>query len=565
MLSGLSIKNRLILGFFFFNIMLIFIGVISIYSSQYNITQIKEHTLKDAISSNEIARIKYRMELNRRELMSAIQHDPSFSMSALHDHPVTKHINSIADNNKVLLEKLHLYSTSITDPQEQKLLDQWLIDSDNLGINSIQESINSIKDNKWQVAEELAVKKVNPIYIKSELASKTLVNYLTKRDEATNISVNNMIEDTTYVLITIIILSSIIGIILGWLLINRIMKPLQQAVDIAKLVSEGDLTSNITIENEDEIGILLHTLKTMNTNLSHIISEVRTGTETISTASRQISAGNLDLSNRTESQASSLEETASAIEELTSTVKQNADNAHQANQLATSASSIAIQGGNIVANVVETMGQINDSSRKIADIIGVIDSIAFQTNILALNAAVEAARAGEQGRGFAVVASEVRSLAQRSAVAAKEIKALINDSVEKIEIGNKQVNQAGVTMKEVVSSVQQVNDIMNAISVASKEQSTGIEEVNQAISQMDEVTQQNAALVEEAAAASKSMQDQSIHLDSLVNQFKIIGQKSTPKPNQSKTTTQRPIPTTKNKIKSPSKSPSNYNEDWEEF
>jgi methyl-accepting chemotaxis sensory transducer len=259
----------------------------------------------------------------------------------------------------------------------------------------------------------------------------------------------------------------------------------------------------------------------MNASLVDIVGEVRQGTESIASASGQIAAGNLDLSNRTESQASSLEETASAMEELTSTVRQNADNARQANQLAETASEVAGKGGAVVSDVVNTMSAINDSARKIADIIGVIDGIAFQTNILALNAAVEAARAGEQGRGFAVVATEVRSLAQRSAAAAKEIKLLIDDSVGKVEQGNKQAAEAGTTMSEVVSSVQRVTDIMSEISAASREQSQGIEEISQAVTQMDEATQQNAALVEEAAAAAKSLQDQAGHLEALVNRFKL--------------------------------------------
>jgi methyl-accepting chemotaxis protein len=259
----------------------------------------------------------------------------------------------------------------------------------------------------------------------------------------------------------------------------------------------------------------------MNKELVAMIVKVRAGTETIASGSGQIAAGNLDLSARTEQQAASLEETASSMEELTATVKQNADHAHQASKLAVSASQVAVKGGEVVAEVVGTMASINDSSKRIAEIIGVIDGIAFQTNILALNAAVEAARAGEQGRGFAVVASEVRNLAQRSAAAAKEIKALIDDSVEKVEAGSRLVNEAGTTMQDVVESVKRVTDIMGEITSASREQSEGIEQVNQAIGQMDQVTQQNAALVEQAAAATESMQDQARNLTEVVSVFKL--------------------------------------------
>jgi methyl-accepting chemotaxis protein len=266
---------------------------------------------------------------------------------------------------------------------------------------------------------------------------------------------------------------------------------------------------------------LLEALKDMNESLVRIVGEVRAGTNTIALASTQIASGNVDLSSRTESQASSLQMTASSMEELTSTVKHNADNATQANKLAATASEVAVKGGSVVSQVIATMGAINESAKKIVDIIGVIDSIAFQTNILALNAAVEAARAGEQGRGFAVVAAEVRSLAQRSAAAAKEIKTLISDSVEKVEAGTKLVDQAGSTMDEVVMSVRHVTDIISEIAAASHEQTSGIEQVNQAIIQIDDVTQQNAALVEEAAAAASALQDQARSLSTVVSVFKL--------------------------------------------
>ena len=320
------------------------------------------------------------------------------------------------------------------------------------------------------------------------------------------------------------LMAAAIGSILfaiGLMIARSVSRPIEQAVKVAQQVAMGDLTNRIEVTSKDETGKLMQALKDMNENLVRIVSNVHSGTNAIATASSQIAAGNLDLSSRTEQQASSLEETASSMEELTSTVKQNADNARQANQLAASASDIALQGGAIVVRVVHTMGAINDSAKKIVDIISVIDGIAFQTNILALNAAVEAARAGEQGRGFAVVATEVRSLAQRSAAAAKEIKTLIGDSVEKVDAGSKLVAQAGSTMDEVVNSVKRVTDIMAEIAAASQEQSAGIEQVNQAISQMDQVTQQNAALVEEAAAAAESLQDQASSLAQTVSVFKL--------------------------------------------
>ena len=322
-------------------------------------------------------------------------------------------------------------------------------------------------------------------------------------------------------LLGILVIALVVSAAISIFMSRMIVRPLRNVIATAGRIASGDLTSKIQVKGRDETAELLHALKDMNESLVKIVGEVREGTDSISTASKQIAAGNADLSQRTEEQASSLEETASSMEELTSTVKQNAENARQANQLAAGASVVAVKGGAVVGQVVTTMSSINESSKKIVDIISVIDGIAFQTNILALNAAVEAARAGEQGRGFAVVASEVRNLAQRSAAAAKEIKTLIGDSVNKVEDGTRLVDEAGKTMEEIVSAVKRVTDIMAEITAASQEQSAGIEQVNQAITQMDEVTQQNAALVEEAAAAAESMQEQAQNLTQAVAVFRL--------------------------------------------
>ncbi len=342
----------------------------------------------------------------------------------------------------------------------------------------------------------------------------------------------------------------------------------------AKRVADGDLTSHIEVKSNDETGQMMDALKHMNDSLLKIVSEVRIGTDQIAGASSEIAKGNLDLSQRTEQQAASLGETAASMKELTDTVKQNAENASQADKLASRASEVALRGGTVVSNVIHTMGAITDSSKKIVDIIGVIDGIAFQTNILALNAAVEAARAGEQGRGFAVVAAEVRNLAQRSAGAAKEIKTLIGDSVHKVKEGSNLVEQAGVTMEEVVSSIKRVTDIMGEITHASQEQSSSIEQINTTIGQMDNSTQQNAALVEQAAAAAESLQDQAANLARVVSVFQTGSAAVAAKPASAAPVQYRsPVQTAKKAVamraqpaSPPKKTPAvTKDESWEEF
>ena len=307
----------------------------------------------------------------------------------------------------------------------------------------------------------------------------------------------------------------------AWLTTRSIVRPLRHVVKIARRVADGDLTSEIRVESGDETGQMMEALRHMNASLQRIVLDVRGSTEAMAAASSEIASGNLDLSSRTEQQAASLGNTAGSMRSLTDTVQQNADNARQANALAAQASSVAARGGSVVAQVVDTMGSITASSQRIVDIIAVIDGIAFQTNILALNAAVEAARAGEQGRGFAVVAAEVRSLAQRSAAAAKEIKVLIGDSSDKVKEGSLLVEQAGATMRDVVESVRRVTDIMAEITAASQEQSAGIAQVSRNVVDMDLTTQENAALVEEAAAAAASMQEQAAQLARAVGIFKL--------------------------------------------
>jgi methyl-accepting chemotaxis protein len=383
--------------------------------------------------------------------------------------------------------------------------------------------IGLIKGKQADAGRDYLIKEVLPPQTVYLAAIEAFADTQVKGMEQFAAEASDMADNANMLMIVLAVVAALLAAAIGYLLTRSIVLPLRRAVQVAQTVAAGDLSTHFDACATDETGQLLTALKEMNESLKNIVGQVRSGTETIATASTQIATGNHDLSARTEQQASSLEETASSMEEITATVRENGNNARHANKLAVSASDVAVKGGAVVAQVIDTMGSINESARKIVDIIGVIDGIAFQTNILALNAAVEAARAGEQGRGFAVVASEVRNLAQRSATAAKEIKTLIGASVEKVELGSQLVNQAGSTMDEIVASVKRVTDIMAEIASATQEQDSGIEQINQAISEMDTVTQQNAALVEEAAAAAESLQDQAGSLAQLVSVFKLAG------------------------------------------
>jgi methyl-accepting chemotaxis protein len=468
----------------------------------------------------------------RIEAADSIQLQVDITLTAVRDlmlasdaDKLQRYNETLAQARTVATKNLELLERLVVSPQGQDLL-QKVKDSRAKYWSAQEPLLALIKADKADEAKAYLTKDLQPALNAYRAALLELAAYQTEAMEATSKSGDDTFAQARSLMIVLGLSVLALAAVMAYLIIRSLLKQLggepAEAAEIAHAVSQGDFTRTVTLQAGDTQS-LMASLSAMQGNLAQIVTTVRAGSEGVATASAEIAEGNNDLSARTEQQASALEETASSMEELGATVRQNADSARQANQLAQSASTIAMEGGNVVGQVVETMKGINDSSRKISDIISVIDGIAFQTNILALNAAVEAARAGEQGRGFAVVASEVRSLAGRSAEAAKEIKMLINASVERVEYGTTLVDQAGVTMAEVVSSIKRVTDLMGEISAASNEQALGVSQVGEAVTQMDQTTQQNAALVEEMAAAASSLRGQANELVQAVAFFKLSG------------------------------------------
>ncbi|ALU88941.1 methyl-accepting chemotaxis transducer transmembrane protein [Herbaspirillum rubrisubalbicans M1] len=513
-MKNMTIGTRLGLGFATILALMAMITGIGVWRLQ-EVSKLNDAMVNDALVKERLVNTFYKsIEVNIGRIVAAAK-NPDVEQQKFYKQQI---MSVISKNNELVKRMDELF----TDEAGRAALNA--INERRKSVLEANTEVFKEKDaGNEQAARKVVDEKLLPstqLYI---AAIEKLASMQAERIQILTAQIDDLFQTARKVMIGLGLVALLLGVILAWSITRSITAPLHKAVEVASRVAKGQLDNCIEVRGGDETGQLMLALKDMNEKLVGIVSRVRQGTDTIATASTEIASGNLDLSDRTEQQASSLEETASAMEELTSTVKQNADNARQANQLANSASEVAVQGGSVVSEVVATMGSINASSRKIVDIIAVIDGIAFQTNILALNAAVEAARAGEQGRGFAVVASEVRTLAQRSASAAKEIKELIGDSVGKVEAGSKLVEQAGATMDEVVASVRRVTDIVAEISSASQEQSDGIEQVNQAINLMDEATQQNAALVEQAAAAARQMQEQAASLSETVSVFRLQG------------------------------------------
>ena len=518
---NLKISAKLLVGFVMLLILTLFIGIFSIFelsSVNHSATELGTNWMPSVQAA-----------LGIKERLSRIRSQEAQMVFAENQEEVDKYLGRVKEAITGLKENETSYSALISEPEERRLYVDYT-----KNVNEYLQISEKMAALKKADNSDAAVAMLRGDSSKVNSKLRDLVDKMVKINseggvKAYQSSISVYEHSRTLILISLAA-SLVIGLTLAFWLAGIVSRPLQHAVKVAQTVAAGDLTSKIDVRSNDETGLLLQALKDMNGSLMSVVSQVRSGTDQITFASAEIAQGNMDLSNRTENQASSLEETASSMEEITSTIQHNADNARQANQLSHSATEVAQRGGQVVSQVVTTMGSINDSSKKIVDIIAVIDGIAFQTNILALNAAVEAARAGEQGRGFAVVASEVRNLAQRSASAAKEIKELINDSVDKVAEGSRLVDQAGSTMSEVVESVKRVSDIISEITAAGLEQSAGISQINDAVIEMDTLTQQNAALVEQAAAAAASLQNQAQQLTEVVSVFKLDGYASQTRP-----------------------------------
>ncbi len=511
-INNLKIGTRLALGFGIVTLLMIAQGSIGIYRMA-EIERSLDHIVND---SN--LKIKAVSEMRQDVMVDAMATRNIALMTK--EEEISAEIDRIADAREDYQLNLDNLNNQVkTDSGKANLAK--IESARAISVSLADKAVALAREGKQADAAAVLMTEVLPNQKKWISALEEMVRRQDKLADDVVASAGESYKKALWLTVMMVVAATLLGCIIAWLVSRSISRPLERAVAIARRVADGDLSAEIVVTSTDETGKLMLALKDMNEHLAQTLSRVRSGADTIATASTQIAAGNLDLSSRTEQEASSLEETASAMEQLTSTVRQNADNARQANQLAQSASEVAIKGGQVVAQVVDTMGSINTSSKKIVDIIGVIDGIAFQTNILALNAAVEAARAGEQGRGFAVVATEVRSLAQRSAAAAKEIKTLIGDSVSKVDVGSALVAQAGSTMTQIVASIRSVTDIMGEITAASQEQTIGIEQVNLAIAQMDAVTQQNAALVEEEAAATAALKTLAEDLAQVVAGFTL--------------------------------------------
>ncbi len=517
----MTVKLRLIMVTGLLSALLVLIGYLGVSGMQQVDKQLEEVYRDRLLPSHLLADIEYMMQRNIIELQLASMHDPRMEEHVLHDHPIELHTDRVRSNTQEITKLWQQFAERELSGQELVLAQ----DFDRLRTafvqNGLLPAIDYYERAQYRAGNIHMVQTTNPAFLRAFAAASELMDFQAEAAEQEYLQALANYQRTRAIVISAIVLGVLAALILGWFLIKAIVGPLNQVVLCFKEISAGNLTNDIQVSNKDEIGLVVEALEAMQNRLRELVFGIKESIASIEVSANEIAVGNTDLSARTEEQAASLEETASSMEQLTSTVKQNATSAREASELSAKAAEVARTGGSSVQMAVDKMQELMNSAKQMTEIISVIDGIAFQTNILALNAAVEAARAGEQGRGFAVVASEVRSLAQRSATAAKEIQNLIKTDAEIAQSASQVVKESGSYMQEIVSSVEQVAGIMNDIAAASSEQSQGIDQVNQAITQMDDVTQQNAALVEEAAASAESMSDQAKSLSEMVAIFRL--------------------------------------------